>query len=277
MAFLTAKECGADQGRVIVASTGKIGIPMDMDKIRNGIVTAAYELSEGSLDNVAQAILTTDTRMKKIEVDLGNGVSMVGIAKGSGMIHPDMATMLSFIMTDAKINVLELRKVLREAVNLSFNMITVDGDTSTNDMCVVLANGMAGEVSSAVFARGLIKVCTHLAKEIARDGEGATKLIEVEVVHAETKQDAIRVAKAVAGSPLVKTAVHGADPNWGRVAAAAGRVEAALQPDKLKIKMEALETAEPKIVVDLNMGTETAIAWGCDLTKGYIDINTEYN
>ncbi|MFH1429018.1 MAG: bifunctional ornithine acetyltransferase/N-acetylglutamate synthase, partial [Candidatus Margulisiibacteriota bacterium] len=184
---------------------------------------------------------------------------------------------LSFIMTDAQVEHAELQKMLEEAVNVSFNMITVDGDTSTNDMCVVMANGMAGKVSSAVFLRGLIKVCTYLAKEIARDGEGATKLLEVRVNHAESHQGAVNAAKTIAGSPLVKTAVHGADPNWGRVAAAIGRSSALFDPDSFVIKMEDLATLEPKIIVDLNMGESSAIAWGCDLTKGYIDINTKYN
>ena len=276
MAFITAKELGLEQGKVVVASTGKIGVPLDMNSIRNGIVTAGYELSEANIDKVAQAILTTDLKVKKIEVDLG-GATIVGIAKGSGMIHPDMATMLSFIMTDAKVELAELKSALAEAVEQSFNMITVDGDTSTNDMCVVMANGLAGEVSSTVFQRGLIKVCTFLAKEIARDGEGATKLLEVQVLHAESKSDAIKAAKTVAGSPLVKCAVHGADPNWGRVSAAIGRSGALIDPDNIKIRMEELNSAEPKIIIDLNLGKFEAISWGCDLTKGYIDINTKYN
>ena len=276
MAFITAKELGLDQGKVIVASTGKIGVPLDMNSIRNSIVTAGYELSETNIDNVAKTILTTDLRTKQIEIDLG-GPKIVGVAKGSGMIHPDMATMLSFIMTDAKVESAELKSALQEAVAQSFNMITVDGDTSTNDMCVVMSNGLAGKVSSLVLLRGLIKVCTFLAKEIARDGEGATKLIEVQVLHASSKQDAIKAAKTVAGSPLVKCAVHGADPNWGRVAGAVGRSGALIDPDHLKISMDELTTAEPKIIIDLNLGEYSATAWGCDLTKGYIDINTKYN
>ncbi|MFC1478685.1 bifunctional glutamate N-acetyltransferase/amino-acid acetyltransferase ArgJ [Candidatus Margulisiibacteriota bacterium] len=276
MAFIASRELGLEQGQVIVASTGKIGVPLDMETIRNDIVAAGYELSRENIDEVAQAILTTDTRTKKIEVDLGDA-KIVGIAKGSGMIHPDMATMLAFIMTDAKVEHAQLQKALEEAVSISFNMITVDGDTSTNDMCVVLANGMAGKVSSTVFLRGLVKVCTYLAKEIARDGEGATKLFKVQVNHAESHEEAVSAAKTIAGSPLVKTAVHGADPNWGRVAAAIGRSGALIDPDTIAIKMEDLESEAPKIIVDLNMGESSAIAWGCDLTKGYIDINTKYN
>jgi glutamate N-acetyltransferase/amino-acid N-acetyltransferase len=276
MAAIAAHKLKTSPDKVIVASTGKIGVPMNMRLIRNGLVEATDALSEKNIESVAKAIMTTDLTKKMISVKVGKA-SIVGIAKGSGMIHPNMATMLAFIMTDARVTKTELQKALKQAVDVSFNMITVDGDTSTNDMCTVMANGLAGEVNTATFTKGLLEVCTYLAKEMARDGEGATKLIEVEVKHAATQADAIKAAKAVAGSPLVKTAVHGADPNWGRVAAAVGYSGAEVDPDTMVIKMLALSSKEPKIHVDLKKGKFEAVAWGCDLTKGYIDINTKYN
>jgi glutamate N-acetyltransferase/amino-acid N-acetyltransferase len=247
-----------------------------MDKLRSEIVAAGYELGHNQAEQVAKAIMTTDTFPKMYQVDLG-GPRLFGVAKGAGMIHPDMATMLCFIMTDAQIDKELQDEVLKEAVNDSLNMISVDSDTSTNDMSVLLSNGQAGPVSETRLRRGMRQLCQKLAIDIVRDGEGAETLLTVHVVHAQTKEDARQVARTVVSSPLVKTAVHGADPNWGRVVAAVGRAGAQVEQDKLTVDMADLGGDEAIITVDLNLGQYEATAWGCDLTKGYIDINTEYN
>ena len=277
MSRLVSEKLGLTPEQTLVASTGKIGVNLDMNYINENIDVASRDLSDKNIEKVAQAILTTDTRVKIIKEKVGE-TSIVGIAKGSGMIHPNMATMLAFIMTDAQIESSALQNYLQNAVSQTFNMVTVDGDTSTNDMCLLLANGIAGDVvDHLLFQEKLLNVCKYLAKEIVRDGEGATKLIEVIACNACSKKDAILVAKTVASSPLVKTAVCGADPNWGRVVAAVGRSGAAVDVDKIDIEMLYLSSPEPKIIIDLGLGKEIATAWGCDLTKEYININTKYN
>ena len=293
---------------VLVASTGVIGVPLPMEKLRAGIREAALRLSRDGGHGAAQAILTTDTRVKEVavRVDLGHGRQVVvgGMAKGSGMIHPQMATMLAFVTTDAPVAPDVLRMALQQAVDDSFNMVTVDGDTSTNDMVVALASGSRGGPSLQPgsqeyrrFLAALQAVCVHLAREIARDGEGARHLLEVHVTGAGSVEEARQVARTVAGSNLVKSAVAGADPNWGRIAAAAGRAGVPLDPDRLSIWLgsvqvvergvpasyreeearQALLGEEVYIRVDLGgPGSAQATAWGCDLTCDYVHINASY-
>jgi len=253
---------------------------------------------------VALAIMTTDTRPKEaaVEVDLGAGrvVRIGGMAKGSGMIHPQMGTMLAFLTTDAPIEPPALRKVLRETVDRTFNQVTVDGDPSTNDTVLILASGAAGGRALSgstltAFAEGLEAVCRSLGEQIAADGEGAKHRIDVTVRGARDDREACLVARAVAGSSLVKTAVHGADPNWGRIAAAAGRSGARLDPDRLVVRMgpitvydgaptdfderaasRALRAKVVAIGLDLRIGKGTGMAWGCDLSAEYVAINSEY-
>lgn len=292
---------------VAVTSTGKIGEFLPMDKIQVGIKDAAGKLSIVGGSEAAEAILTTDTRKKEIALcfDLnGQQIRLGGIAKGSGMIHPNMATMLAFITTDLAIEEIILKDALKKVVKETFNMISVDGDTSTNDMVIVLANGEAGNriireknEDYYLFLNALTIVAEYLAKEIVRDGEGATKLIEVEVQHALNDSDAKKVAKAVVGSMLVKAAIYGHDPNWGRIFAAAGYAGAEIEVEKvdLYVKEKIVSDGQPIsfsketvreyleespeiiIVIDLKIGEGKATAWGCDLTHEYININTKYN
>jgi len=233
----------------------------------------------------------------------GSGAVIGGAAKGSGMIHPDMATMLGFLTTDASVEPGFLKTALRQAADISFNMTSIDGDTSTNDTLLLLANGLAGSDlitggsgEAAVFQAALNRVCIHLAREIARDGEGATRLIEVTVSGALSLDEARQAARTIVSSPLVKTAVHGCDPNWGRVLAAAGRSGVALVEGKIDLDIggirlleagralafqkkevaAALDREEVAIVLNLNLGSGTATAWGCDLSAEYVDINSKY-
>lgn len=306
MAQTTAAQLQLKPEHVAVASTGVIGVTLPIEKITEGIVTAAKKItSEGH--NTAWAIMTTDTFPKSIAIAMqigGKTVHIGGIAKGSGMIHPNMATMLGFITTDIVINPAALQQALSQANLASFNMITVDGDSSTNDMVLALANGMAENPSVdsiddpnwQIFFEGLNFVCTFLAKEIARDGEGATKLIEVQVEGAVTLEEARIAARAVCRSPLVKTAIHGADANWGRIASALGASGANLNPNKLCVALDYLPLMQngtpldfdeafaqtllkQKLIiikVNLGMGDAKATAWGCDLTPEYIQINASY-
>ncbi|HEY3109445.1 MAG TPA: bifunctional glutamate N-acetyltransferase/amino-acid acetyltransferase ArgJ, partial [Chloroflexota bacterium] len=304
MTELTAARLGLEAHDVVVASTGVIGVHLPMDRVEQGL--ARIELSPNGGHDAARAIMTTDTRPKEAGVRVrvgGQRVVVAGIAKGSGMIHPNMATMLSFVTTDAAVAPSFLRRALAEAVNGSFNQMTVDGDTSTNDTLIVLANGAAGNTSldgsdrdSRAFAEALLQVTAALAKAVARDGEGASKFIEVVVEGAASVEDARRAAKAVVGSSLVKTAVYGADPNWGRVLCALGYSGAEveerkvdlrigevwlmrggeIQPFDRKAGVRALSQDEVRIVVNLNLGGGRGVAWGCDLTEGYVEINGKY-
>lgn len=291
---------------VAVASTGVIGEFLKMEKIRSGIDLLKPEATEEAAIDFQQAILTTDLVMKascyEVMID-GKKVTIGGAAKGSGMIHPNMATMLAFVTTDAKIDSESLQSLLSETTDKTYNQITVDGDTSTNDMVVVMANGLADNEPLTknhpeweAFKVAFQAVSEELAKQIAKDGEGATKLIEVEVTGAKTKQEANVVAKKIVGSSLVKTAVYGADANWGRIICAVGYSEAAVEPEKIDIFLEDLclftnnspqpfseEVAEEylkrdqvKILVNLGVGEETGKAWGCDLTYDYVKINASY-
>ena len=304
-----AGRLGVPNEQVAVASTGVIGELLNMERVRDGIdrLPGALRADAAGLNEFCQAILTTDTVKKSAGVTLkieGRQVTITGAAKGSGMIHPNMATMLGFVMTDARIGPDLLQELLREAADATFNMISVDGDTSTNDMVLVMASGLAGHgeltrehPDFAAFAAGLRHVCEELAKAIARDGEGATKLIETVVSGAESREAARAIARTIIGSSLVKSAIFGADANWGRIIAAAGRAGVPLNTRTVDIRLgdilvlkqsrpvafdeaEALEYLKNsdtvRIFVDLHMGHESATAWGCDLTYDYVRINASY-
>ena len=293
-----AEELGIAPGDVIPSSTGVIGHHLPMDRFQEAIAGQLRgQLSADNLDIAAEAIMTTDTRPKRIARRVGGAV-VAGIAKGAGMIEPDMATMLAFVFTDAALSPAVLKPMLQKSVRKSFNMISVDTDTSTSDTVIAMANGLAGEVDADAFQAALDEVCIHLAKEVARDGEGASKLIEVAVTSARDDAQAKRIAKAIVNSPLVKTAVHGADPNWGRLAMAIGKCheETDISPDRLRmafgdtsvfakgepqnVDLQALEAylqaPEVRIVVDLGLSGGQATAWGCDLTEEYVRINALY-
>ena len=278
---------------VLTASTGIIGRPLPMAGLLAGLplVSAALEDDAAAF---ARAILTTDLTPKTAAADLPGGARVVGVTKGSGMIHPNMATMLAFVMTDAVVDAAALRELWPRVVANTFNQLTVDGDTSTNDMAIVLSSGLVA-CDLAELERALTEVCVSLAKQIARDGEGATKLMTVRVTGAASADDARAAAKTAAGSSLVKTAVHGADPNWGRILAAAGRSGAASDPDRVRVAAQgfelylgeplpfdeaevsaALRAEEVLLEVDLAVGTATAEAWGCDLSAEYVRINADY-
>jgi glutamate N-acetyltransferase/amino-acid N-acetyltransferase len=294
---LVANELGIAPQDVIPSSTGVIGWQLPIDKFRHGTAGLRQQLRQGALGEAAQAIMTTDTRPKIMAKKVGNTV-LAGMAKGAGMIEPDMATMLSFLLTDAAIPPATLRPMLQRAVATSFNMISVDTDTSTSDTVLLLANGLAGEVDLNAFQTALNEVCVYLAKEVARDGEGATKLMEVTVSTARDHDQAKRVAKAVVNSPLIKTAVYGADPNWGRVIMAIGKchTDTDIRPDNVRILFgdtcvfaygepqdadlsaltKYLQGKDIRIAIELGLGTGQATVWGCDLTEDYVRINALY-
>ncbi|WP_407946570.1 bifunctional glutamate N-acetyltransferase/amino-acid acetyltransferase ArgJ [Petrotoga mobilis] len=312
MAEKTAQILNLKSEDVFVSSTGVIGVPLPIEKILNGIESFEknIDLTNDDLLSFAQAIMTTDTfpKINSTQVVIGGKkITLTGVAKGSGMIHPNMATMLSFIMTDANISKSALNKALKHSVDNSFNLITVDGDTSTNDTVLILANKQAKneeitEDSSEynLFQKALYEVVENLAKKIVMDGEGATKFFEVQVKNAKTKEDAKLISRSIAKSNLVKTAIHGEDANWGRVLAAAGYSGGNFDPDKVdvwfqscvgKIQLcqdghfidfnevkakEILGKKELKIIVDLKDGEESAISWGCDLSYKYVEINGGY-
>ena len=301
MAGILAKKLDCSPEEVGVASTGVIGRYLDKIWIKGHLDEVFVNLSnaEDAGKACARAIMTTDTAMKDIAIELENGVRIAGIAKGSGMIEPNMGTMLAFLYTDAAISKDALGLCLRKAVDKSFNMVVVDGDTSTNDMALLTATGYH-ECEEELFQEGLDHVCATLAKMIAKDGEGATRLIEARVMGAMSDDDARKAAKAIVRSPLVKTAIYGKDPNWGRVVAAAGYSGAEVDQDKISLKfsgndrevklvdsgrivegkLEALksimESKEIVIEVDIGLGEHEAIAWGCDLTYDYVKINAMY-
>lgn len=303
MCELAAAALGIDHRDVIVGSTGIIGHPLPMDKIR--AAASRIELRGSGGHDFARAILTTDTHAKEIAVRFRanrHEYTLAGCAKGSGMIHPDMATMFCFLTTDAPVELRFLRASLTAAVEDSLNMISVDGDTSTSDTTAIIANGAAGGAAidggspaAAAFEAALRHVCTALAKMLARDGEGAEKLIEVRVEGARSDKDARAAARTVTASPLVKSAVHGNDPNWGRVLMAAGRSGARIDVDRASVwlgevlvfdgapvKFDAravsryLRSEDVLIRVNLGTGDARATAWGCDLTPEYVHINSDY-
>lgn len=309
MSVITAKELGISQDDVVVASTGVIGQQLNIEPIANGIPPLAKALSKNST-GAAEAIMTTDTKVKEVAVEFNVGgtvCKMGGIAKGSGMIHPDMATMLVFITTDCAISSEMLQKALSGDVNETFNMLSIDGDTSTNDMVTVLANGMAenkeitedGEDFNE-FMKALNTITVHLCRSIAADGEGATKMLECKVSNAKTKETAKTVAKSVVCSSLLKAAMFGADANWGRVLCAIGYSKADVDVEKIDVSFKSkagnilvckngagvdfseeiaktvLSEDEIEILVNLNSGAESSTAWGCDLTYDYVKINGDY-
>jgi len=297
MAKLTAEGIGILPDDVLVASTGVIGVPLPMKRVRSSLEQII--LSRDGGHELAQAIMTTDTLAKETAVKVRVGDSeftIGGVAKGSGMIHPDLATLLCFLTTDAAVEKGFLKKALKKAVDVSFNMISIDGDTSPNDMVLLMANGLAGGVPDDAFQQALERVCTYLAKSIARDGEGASKLIEVTVAGAPNLAEARSAARTVVSSSLVKAAIHGADPNWGRIMAAVGRsgvevVESKVdlyigdipvvkagrpQPFNKRGIVQLLRGREVAISLNLNLGSGKATAWGCDLSEEYVAINSRY-
>lgn len=297
---------------VLIGSTGVIGMQMSIEKLKQGIQILAKEKQSGAVaaNAAAKAIMTTDTREKEVAVTVeigGKIVTIGGMAKGSGMIHPNMCTMLAFLTTDAVISRKALKAALRADVEETYNMISVDGDTSTNDTVLLLANGMAenpkikeGTKEFELFAEALHEVNETLAKKMAGDGEGATALFEVTVKGADTKEQAKTLAKSVVCSNLTKAAIAGHDANWGRILCAMGYSGAEFDPEKVDLYFKssagelkiiengvALDYSEEKAteilsmpevtaIADLGQGEETATAWGCDLTHGYIDINADY-
>jgi len=303
MAQKVAQLLECPPAQVVTASTGIIGHKLPVEKIESGIEQAMLELSPEGGEAAAEAIMTTDTvpKAEAVSLKLPEGeVRIGGIAKGAGMIAPNMATMLCFLTTDAQISAPALQQVLKDAVERSFHCLTIDSDTSTNDMVVILANGQSGvDVHRYLddFQMALESLCVRLAQRIARDGEGATKLVEIEVRGAPTFTQARKMAKTVAESPLVKTALFGNDPNWGRILAAMGRSGVDFDPDRAHIALqgtlvyadgkptafdahelhEQLKTDTVNITIDLQEGTEHATVWTCDFSYDYVRINAEYS
>jgi glutamate N-acetyltransferase / amino-acid N-acetyltransferase len=300
-----AKLFGLHTREVLVASTGVIGVPLKVELILNQLPGLKEKLSAENAAPIARAIMTTDTVSKSMVLRTrmeGKTVHLAGIAKGSGMIHPRMATMLGFITTDAALRPRELQHMLRAAARVSFNSVSVDGDTSTNDTLIALASGRAGVALrqhsplGKHFLAGLTQLCESLARMIAKDGEGAEKLVAVEVRGARRRRDAERIARAIANSPLVKTAIAGSDPNWGRIICAAGYSGGDFDPAKVDIGIngfllcrqgldagfdeiaakKAMDAKELILRLDLHDGKAAARMWTCDLTHGYIDINASY-
>ena len=310
MSVSAAAATGREPADFVVASTGVIGQTINIQAIQAGMPQAAAALSADGSDAAAHAIMTTDTVKKEIAVSLtigGKEVRLGAIAKGSGMIHPNMGTMLAFITTDCAITHEMLSDALHEVVARTFNRVTVDGDTSTNDMCVVLANGMAGnsliewkDQDYETFLAALEEVCRYLSRAIAGDGEGASKLVTCKMHGARSEESAERLAKAVVGSSLVKAAMFGADANWGRVLCAMGYSKAPFRPEHVDVsfcsqagsilvckqgdgvdfdedKAKTILTEKEVIIdVDLHEGDESAECWGCDLTYDYVKINGDY-
>lgn len=310
MASIVSNELDLKSEDIAVASTGVIGRLMPLNIVGSLIKKAVLRLenSKEASRNAAEAIMTTDTYSKEfaVETKLKNGKSIRigGITKGSGMIAPNMGTMLCFITTDVKASASELNAALKKAVDASFNMVVVDGDESTNDTVILMANGESGEPINENFEEALEFVCCELARMMAKDGEGATKFMEVEVKEAANIEEARLAAKAVVSSPLVKTALFGADPNWGRIVAAVGYSGANIDPELVSVSLQAqnkrvdvvhhgivkafegtsqLEEAEDimeekdiRIVIDLGLGKGNATAYGCDLSYDYVSINAEY-
>ena len=295
MAAAAAKALGTSADRVLVSSTGVIGIPLPIEKIERGLTGIAADLVDDPLVG-AEGIMTTDSHPKALSLTVGDA-TIAWVAKGSGMIEPNMATMLSYIMTDAAIAAPELDHLLREVVDVSFNMLSVDSDTSTSDTCVILANGLAGPVDREAFRKALRTGSLRMTEILARDGEGATKLLRATVRGAANTVEARRIAKSIVNSPLVKTMVHGADPNVGRLLMAIGkcfectiRVEATdawINGQKVvhhgerttfdeAVVRAALATDTTDILVALGVGDGEATAFGCDLSAGYISENAAY-
>ncbi len=304
MVASVAKELNVKSNQVLAASTGVIGHQLMIDKIEASIPELVMRATEVS-ENFALAILTTDLVPKSVttQVDLSGGtVRITGICKGSGMIHPNMGTMLGYLLTDVKMSPKLAQSMLKKVTDVSFNMISVDGDSSTNDCVFLMANGatkveLKTEADIEAFETALKEVSQFLAQSIAADGEGASKLLEVEIKNAPSLELAKQAARGVTLSPLVKTAMHGEDPNWGRILARLGAEKVPLYAlEKMTLKIQGqtlfadgapqafdrdqvkqlLKQSKIQIEIDLKSGTENAVAWGCDLSKKYVDINTEY-
>lgn len=307
MAAATAEQLGIDAALVCVSSTGVIGQQLPMDKVENGIQTAAGALRTEGGSDAAEAIMTTDTHPKSVAVEIeidGAPVRIGGIAKGSGMGAPNMATMLSYLTTDAKINAETLQAALNRVVDDTYNLLTIDTDRSTNDTVLILATGHADNAEIVTsdgkdyeaFCEGLLFVCTELVKMLARDGEGATKLVEVQVIRAKNRSDAEKAARAVAESPLVKTAIFGNDANWGRIMMAIGKSETEFDPYQVNVYLQHYQLVkdgmdagydEDKatallaqdsvlITIDLCAGDAEITMWTCDYSYDYIRINADY-
>jgi glutamate N-acetyltransferase/amino-acid N-acetyltransferase len=288
---------GIRASEVLLSSTGVIGVELDASKIVDTMPVLAASLSAASFQEVAHAIMTTDT-VAKVACAEVRGIQIVGCTKGSGMIQPNMATTLGFVMTDARLSPAELRPILKRAIARSYNRISVDGDTSTNDTVAVLANGASGvKPSLKAFETALTSVLESLAQQIARDGEGARKLITIDVEGAPTEAAAEKMARAIANSPLVKTAIAGSDPNWGRIITAAGYSGVAFDPRKTDIDLQGLPVCRGGLAADFSeaelaakldakecsirvvirgKGKGKARFWTCDFTEGYIKINGSY-
>jgi glutamate N-acetyltransferase/amino-acid N-acetyltransferase len=289
---------GCDPLDVLIASTGVIGRQYPMDKVRAGLASLPTQPQGTSADDVARGIMTTDTVSKVAEcVVAGSTARVVGVAKGVGMIEPNMATLITMMFTDAQVAPVELNSIFQRVIATTFNCVSVDTDTSTSDTAIVLASGIAGNVDLSAFESALYEVALSLTKQVARDGEGAEKLIEVHVDHARDYEQAKTIAKAIVNSPLVKTAVHGADPNWGRVAMAIGKCSQYTDVDQEQVVIRFgtqevyptqvneqglselsayMKGADVRIHVSLNTGSTEATVWGCDLTDGYVRINADY-
>lgn len=295
MAAAAARELGTTPDRILVSSTGVIGVPLPIDRIEAGLDGMGASLGDDPLAG-AEGMMTTDTHAKALSASIGDATLTI-VAKGAGMIEPNMATMLVYIFTDAKLDAATLDGMLRDAVHVSFNMLSIDTDTSTSDTCAILASGLAGEVDAAAFRRTLTDACIRMAQVLARDGEGATKLLRATVRGAATEDEARTVAKSLVNSPLVKTMAHGADPNVGRLLMAVGKcfditlhpaatralingvvvVDEGLRADFDEAALREELRGDPiDLVVDLGVGRATATAFGCDLTEGYVKENAAY-
>lgn len=294
-AAAAARALGLERvAEVLTASTGVIGKPMPMERVRAGVPQVVAALQAQHADDFAGAILTTDLISKQFEMTLSGGARLLGIAKGSGMIHPDMATMFAFVLTDARIEQRRLRRLWREVVDTTFNQLSVDGDTSTNDMALVFSSDRVAADEDELRA-GLVRVAEKLTRLIAADGEGATTLLSVVARRARSLEEARTAAKAVVQSSLVKAAVHGRDPNWGRILSAVGQSGVIADLDNLVVRLQghevyrggslpfdeatvagAMHAPEVIIELDLAVGDAEATAWGCDLSADYVRINAEY-
>ena len=291
-----ATALGCTAADVLIASTGVIGRQYPMDRVRAGLTAIPAPLPSVDADLVASGIMTTDTVAKVATASIGDA-RIVGVAKGVGMIEPNMATLITLLFTDASLAAEDLDPIFRRVMDRTFNCVSIDTDTSTSDTAILMASGVAGPIDLAAFERGLYEVAVSLTKQVARDGEGAEKLIEVVVEGARSPEQAKRVAKAIVNSPLVKTAVHGADPNWGRVAMAIGKASTADEVDQSKVVIRfgdqevypsSVDEAglhalaaymrgdEVRITAALAAGEASSTVWGCDLTDGYIRINADY-
>jgi glutamate N-acetyltransferase / amino-acid N-acetyltransferase len=295
MGRAAATELDVDVAHVLMSSTGVIGVPLPVEKIENGLRGMKAQLQRDPLV-AARGMMTTDRHPKAISTSIGK-VTLTIVAKGAGMIEPNMATMLVYIMTDAQLDAATLDDMLRRAAHVSFNMLSVDTDTSTSDTCAILANGKAGLVDHNEFYRALEAACIHMTEVLARDGEGATKLLRVNVKGAASEVEARKIAKAIVNSPLIKTMAYGADPNVGRILMAVGKnFDASITRDRVsaningtlvveagmragfedEVLRDVLKGDPVEINVDLGVGVGAATAYGCDLTEGYIGENASY-